>query len=344
MFLNLRLVLFLLVPLLCAPQISAQEYPSLTSPGEGKIHLDLVVTAKSGPPLSGLVEQDFTILDNKKPQALKSFQAVDGRQVPIEVILVIDAVNTEYKNVAMESEGITKFLKIDGGNLAYPTRIAILTEAGIQFQEDLSKDGNAISDILNQHSITVRSLNRAAVGGDAEHFQTSLQGLWELMAQEVARPGRKIIVWISPGWPVLSEALLDAKQQQQYFQNIVDISTHLRESRITLYSVDPLGTSKVGLHNSDWKPYLKPVSKVGQMQPGNLAVEVIATHSGGLALGSSNDVAAELQSCVADAGSFYEISFDPPVTDRANEYHHLEIRVAKPGLTARTWQGYYSQP
>lgn len=344
MFINSRLVLSLLVPLLCTRQISAQDYASSTASSEGKIHLDLVVTAKSGLPVSGLEQQDFTIVDNKKPQTLKSFRAVDGRRTPIEIILVIDAVNTEYRNVAMEGEGITKFLKTDGGSLAYPTRVAILTEAGIQFQEDFSKDGNAISAVLSQRSIALRSMGRAAVNGDAEHFQTSLQGLWELMAQEAGRPGRKIIVWISPGWPVLAEALLDAKQQQQFFQNIVDISTQLREDRITLYSVDPLGTSEIGLHNSDWKPYLKPVNKAGQMQPGNLAVEVIATHSGGLALGYSNDVAAGLQTCVADAASYYEISFDPPVTDRPNEYHHLEIRVAKPGLTARTWQGYYLRP
>jgi hypothetical protein len=46
----------------------------------------------------------------------------------------------------------------------------------------------------------------------------------------------------------------------------------------------------------------------------------------------------------ADAGAYYEISFDPTTTDRPNEYHQLEVRVAKPGLTARTRQGYYSLP
>jgi hypothetical protein len=32
------------------------------------------------------------------------------------------------------------------------------------------------------------------------------------------------------------------------------------------------------------------------------------------------------------------------MSSRPNEYHHLEVRVAKPGLIARTRQGYYSQP
>ena len=75
-----------------------------------------------------------------------------------------------------------------------------------------------------------------------------------------------------------------------------------------------------------------------------MALGVIATQSGGLALDSSKDIAAQLQECIADAVVYYEISFVPPLSDRPNEYHQLEVHVAKPGLTARTRQGYYTQP
>jgi VWFA-related protein len=92
------------------------------------------------------------------------------------------------------------------------------------------------------------------------------------------------------------------------------------------------------------EPYLKGVSKQSDVRRGDFALQVIATQSGGLALNPGNDIAAQLQQCVADAGAYYKIAFDPAVTDRSNEYHHLEIRVANPGLTARTRQGYYSRP
>jgi hypothetical protein len=55
-------------------------------------------------------------------------------------------------------------------------------------------------------------------------------------------------------------------------------------------------------------------------------------------------VALLLQKCIADLGTYYELSFNPPVTDKPDQYHSLEVRIAKPGLTARTRQGYYSQP
>jgi hypothetical protein len=82
MFVNSRLELFLLVTLLCAPQVLARQYHAPTFPGEGKIHLDVVVTPKSGPPASGLQHQDFTILDNEAPQTISSFEAINGQQAP----------------------------------------------------------------------------------------------------------------------------------------------------------------------------------------------------------------------------------------------------------------------
>jgi hypothetical protein len=71
---------------------------------------------------------------------------------------------------------------------------------------------------------------------------------------------------------------------------------------------------------------------------------VLAVQSGGLVLSSANDVASLLQQCLTDSAPYYEISFDPSPGAKADEYHHLEIKVAKPDLTARTRQGYYAQP
>jgi VWFA-related protein len=347
MSVNSRLYFFLLVPLLCTPQLPARQNNPPAQPGDIRINLDVVVIPKSGPPVGGLQQEDFTILDNNVPQTITSFEAIDGRQAPIEMVLVLDAVNADSEDVAVEREGINRFLEADGGRLAYPTMVVILTDTEIKFAEDFSRDGTAISTALNQRTIGLRNIGRSTGSyGEVARFQISLQGMRQLVEHESGRPGRKIILWVSPGWPVLSgpQHMLDAKQEQQVFGDIVDISTQLREAQITFYTVDPLGTTDIVMRTSNWQGYLKGVSKPSQVRRGNLALEVIATQSGGLALNSSNDLAAQLQECVADTGAYYEIAFDPAITDRPDEYHHLEIDVAGPGLTARTWQGYYSQP
>ncbi len=350
MFFDVRRRVFLLVALLFTAAAYAQQSSSPTQATNGRIYLDVVVTPKSGPPVRGLQRQDFVILDNNVAQTVTSFQAVDGEQAAIEVILVIDAVNIGYQNLAYAREEIGRFLRAEGGNLAYPTALAVLQDTGFQMQDRFSSDGKELSTSLDQYTVGLRDIPRSAgFYGAAERFQISLNGLQELVARERPQSGRKIILWISPGWAFFSGPgileQLDTKQQQQIFDQIVSLSTQFRQGRITLYTVDPLGTSDAaGFRTFEWKEFVKGVSKVNQAQWGDLALQVLATQSGGLALNSDNDVAGLLRQCLADLGAYYELSFDPSATGRPNEYHALEVRVAKHGLTARTHQGYYSQP
>jgi hypothetical protein len=75
-----------------------------------------------------------------------------------------------------------------------------------------------------------------------------------------------------------------------------------------------------------------------------MGLQVFAVHSGGLVLNSGNDLAELPQKCLTDTEAYYEISFEPARAGQRDKYHHLEIRIAKPGLSARTRQNYYAQP
>lgn len=346
MFIDARLACFFLVSFACTSAVSAPQHSPQTQSGPRKIVLDVVVTPKSGPPVSGLQRQDFTLLDNKVPQTIASFEAFDARQAPIDVILVIDAVNTSYQNLGYERSQIDRFLRADGGSLAHPTALAILSDTGTQMQDGSSSDGNALSASLDQSIIGLREINRSAgFWGADEQFQISIEGLNKLATQLAARPRRKIILWVSPGWPLLSgpNVELDEKEQQQLFAEIVSLSSLLMQARITLYSIDPLGTGDIGFRTFYWKDFVKGISKPSQVQIGNLALEVLATQSGGLALNSSNDTATLIHESLADTAPYYEISFDPAPGEKNDEYHQLEVRLARPGLIARTRQGYYAQ-
>jgi VWFA-related protein len=324
--------------------LSAQETPRPSS----RIDLDVVVTAKSGPPVAGLRQQDFTVLDNKTPVPLTSFQAVTGNQVPMHVVMVIDTVNISYQGLASERDQLDRFLRANGGRLAAPTALAFFTDNGTKIQEGFSTDGNELSTSLDQYAVGLRNIRRSSQYGASDRFQLSMTALTELAEREAALPGRKMVLWISPGWPLLSGPGIELsyKQQQHIFSTIVDLSTRLRQGRTTLYSVDPLGTGESVGRTFYYKNFTKGVAKSNQVQVGDLGLQVIATQTGGLALSSSNDVATLLATCMEDAQAYYELSFAPPVADspKGAEYHHLEVRVGTPGYTARTRDGYYVQP
>ena len=347
MSVNVRLASGFLASLLLGSAVLSQQNNSANQAPNGRINLDVVVTGKSGPPVPGLKEQDFALLDNKAPQAIASFRAVAPTQEPVEIIMVVDAVNTTFQSVAYERTEIDKFLRADGGRLARPTTIAVFTDQGMQLQEGFTQDGNALSASLEKEVIGLRTIRRSAgFYGAGDRFFMSLTALNQLVDREGTKPGRKLIVWVSPGWPLLSgpEVQLDGKQRQEFFENIVSMSTKLLQARITLYSVDPLGTSDFGTRAFYYQSFLKGVRGPNQTDIGDLALQVLAVHSGGLALTINNDITSMLRECVADTEAYYEISFDPPVETKQDEYHQLEIKVADSRLSARTSQGYYAQP
>ncbi|HEX4074357.1 MAG TPA: VWA domain-containing protein [Candidatus Acidoferrales bacterium] len=347
MLLNARLYGFLLLILLIVGAASAQQGKPAVQPNGGRIDLDVVVTPKSGPPVADLQQQDFTLLDNKVPQPIASFKAVNGREAPAEIVLVIDAVNANYMDVSYQRGQIDKFLRSENGQLAHPMALAVFTDEGTKIVQNFSTDGNAVSAALDREDVSLRQIRRdAGFYGATERWQLSLQALTQIVSTPAPRGERKIVVWISPGWPLLSgpEVELDSKQQRQIFGQVVDLSTRMLRERVTLYSIDPVGAGESPLRASYYEEFVRGIEKPSQAQVGDLGLPVIAVQSGGFALSSSNDIAASLQQCLADVEPYYQISFDPVPSERPDGYRALQIRIDRPGLTARTHQGYYAEP
>jgi VWFA-related protein len=346
MSIRTRVGFLLVIPVLCTAVFFAQQNTQPTSAPASRIDLDVVVTPKSGPAVAGLQQQDFTIFDNKAPQHITSFQARNGTQDPIQIILVIDAVNTGYQVLAYERGQIDRFLRANGGRLAQPMTLAFFTDKGTQIEQGFSTDGNGLSESFDHYDIGLREIRRSSQFEANDRFQLSMTALREIIDQAAKLPGRKMIFWVSPGWPILSGPRIDLtyQQQNQIFSTVVGLSTQLRQARITLCSVNPLGSNEGLGRELYYQDFLKGVSKPSQVNVGDLSLQVLAVQSGGLALAANNDVASLLQKCLADTPAYYELSFVPAQADHRDEYHNLLVQVAKPGLTARTRTGYYAQP
>jgi VWFA-related protein len=331
--------------------ILAQHYSNTTrtlpagEPSSRSVQLDVVVAAKSGPPVAGLEQRDFTLLENKSVQPITSFKAVSIGQEPVEVILLLDAVNAEFDVQASERNKVQDYLRANGGRLTYPTTIAVLTDQGTQIQKNLSGDGNELSGVLDQYTIARREITRGTQWGAYDRLQISLSAIRDLTGYAATLPGRKIILWISPGWPMFGNSNnLDSQERRQIFDNVVSFSTQLRQAKATLYNLNPLGAGEPLFRADYYQIFLKGVSTPNQVDIGDLGLQVLAIQSGGLALEANTDVAGMIKRCLEDAASWYEITFDAPVAEQPNEYHHVQIRLDKPGLTARTRDGYYAQP
>jgi VWFA-related protein len=313
------------------------------------ITLNVIATDAQGKPVPGLQQQDFTILDNKQPQTMTSFAAVQGATAdpPTEVILLIDTVNTTFQRVAFVRQQVDAFLRRNGGHLAYPTRLVLFSENGTQIEPEPTRDGNGLVALLDSNKSGLRIVGRSAgFYGAEERLQLSWKTMDQLIGYAGQKPGRKMLLWISPGWPMLSGPRVEftSREQQSLFNSIVTFTNALRTSQVTLYAVNPLGSDESVLRTSYYQDFLNGVRKSQQANPGNLALQVLAVQSGGRVLNANNDLTGLLQSCVDDASAYYVMSFEAVPADRADEYHALSVKVDKPGIKTLTNAAYYSKP
>ncbi len=310
------------------------------------ITLDVVVEPKNGGPVGGLTQSDFTLLDNKSPQSLLRFAALPAADAPVEAVVVLDTVNIGYTQVAYARDEVVKFLSANGGHLPLPVTLSVVSDTSTSIQPTPTTDGNALAATLKNDVVGLRDLRRSAgFYGAEERLDISLKALQELVAHEGQRPGRKLMIWVSPGWPLLTGPHIEFgnKEAAQLFAQIRGLSQQLREARVTLYSVNPIGAAESTYRSQYYKEYLKGVSKPSQVEPADLSLQVLAVQSGGLALDSSNDVAGLLARCARDASAYYELTF-APAPGESEAYHPVQVKVDKAGLDARTRTGYYTGP
>lgn len=322
---------------------SAPAHPAAecSASDTGNIDITAEVTDKSGKPITGLQAADFRLFDNKHPEKILSFQAVDADHppaLPPKIRIILDAMNSNPLVVARERDGLSAFLRQNGGKLDYPTSIWILGDDGLTRIAPASQDGQALLGALNSTQSFLRVINRSQGGwGDSERVGQALKLVSEMTAPDSITPGRKLVLFLSPGWPLL--AFWEGADLGAMFRDIVVISNGLRQSCMTFYTLDP---SSFGTSNSfAYENYLKGAEKVADAQYPDLSLQVLSEHSGGRVIIGGNDIQAEINNALRGAGTYYNLGFEAAAAHRGIQYHDIRLTVDKPKVKIHTTSGYY---
>jgi VWFA-related protein len=314
---------------------------------EGLFSIDLVVVDSAGNPVSDLAPWDFTLLDNGQAAKIRTVHnSLEASEPAPELIFVLDAINLSPQQLAQTESAIVHFLRRNSGRLEDPCFLYRLTRDGLFSSSKPTRDGNLLAKEVEQHKSprTVwrsvqndgPNLLRAWVGSSQPN-PLSLRALGSIAIDQREIAGRKVVVWISPGWPVNGGEI--------GFDEATELSTRLREARIMLDNVNvwPNPDQSFNYHDD-----LEAPRSQKDMQPAKMALQVIATQTGGLVLDSADDPNREMdrdiERCVEAERSFYTLTFNPPHTDQMDEFHDLHAQVNRPALTVRAPTGYYNEP
>ena len=319
--------------------------------GKTTITLDVVPVSRSKEPVPVLSQSSLQVLDNGRPVAITSFVA-PSPATRLAVILVLDAVNANYSSVAFQRSELEKFFSANGGHLAQPTSLAILTDKGLQLQDGFTTDGTQLKKALEDYTVALRTITRSTgVYGAEERQQLGVSALELLAKKELPLRARKIVIFISPGWPLLSGPEIDLSERQHgsVFKAVVGLNNLLQQARMTVYDVNPYGAVESVVSSSYYEAFLKPSDRPGRTDLADLSLEVQSTQTGGLVRIGTTDLAKQIAICQEDAASAYQVTFvaNPGGSDARDgkspyDLHTLQVQRTD-GTKARTRAMYYTQ-
>lgn len=340
---------------LCAV-LRAQPFPTPNVSGSAggqpqTIHLDVLVKDSSGTPLDGIPQHFFKVLDNGEPQKLLTFKEVDPQNDPaaVHVLIVMDMINPGYNSVTWGREQLSEYLKQEGGVLHHRTSIAVMTEDGLQMMNGSTTDGNVLKAQFDRISTNRRLIDQDdGWQGLEQLFNWSIAQFSQILSIEQVRPGRKLVLFITSGWPALgwwgSEEDLPAVQHD--FDAIVALTNTIRDARTAIYRLDPfeLGGEHSGDHGTFYyQDFLKPVTDPKKATFPFMELGVFAVHSGGRVMVTGKDITGELNAAKRDGGVYYELTYAAPPAGGPNKYHAIQVQVQRPAIV-QTISGYYADP
>lgn len=323
--------------------------------------LSVVVTDKSGNPVTGLTKDDFRVLENDQPQAIASFEpAAEPASSPAPesaaasalpavnalppATLVLDQLNTTSEDIMFAVEKIQSFLRAQPPRLPQPTTLYSLNKRGLDLLAAPTQDRDTLLAVFKKSIVELppASLESGGVQGGADRLLTSLLALDEMALGSAHLKGRKNIIWIGNGIPILSATGVDLSNRARFLDWVHYTVNWLQESQTTVYTVDPRGL-EVAPASLAVDSRTAILAQTGPTIS-ELIFESLAPETGGAIFRRRNDVDVAIATAFRDGFSSYTLSYYPTNSKWDSAFRRIRVVVNRHGLTARTQSGYYAIP
>lgn len=319
-----------IIAVLLLPGFSQEQIPKGDQPIRVRVDmvsLPVVVTDKVGRRIMDLTQNDFQVFENGVRQEIAGFAATDE---PINVALLLDTSgSTELKLAKIQNAAIS-FV-----NQLHPDdEVAVLS-----FADDVKLQQNfTINRDKNEYGIKKTRTGECTVMYEA---------VW-LALEEVLKPvqERKALVIFSDGNDTCSRTAnmgetLDLAKETGATIFCVYFNTDQDQYKRSSKSV--LGGS---LPPIVMNPYPPVIGGTGTGSPsygysgGKSYLESLAENSGGLLFDGMNDLESAFSEVARELASQYSIGYYSSDERRDGKFRKVQVKLTKPGLTARTKKGY----
>ena len=353
-----------------APQGSQESPQGTISVTSRLVVLDVVVLDRSGKPVTNLDRSQFSITEDKVPQAIRNFDPPLAHampasndavvhsvadlpkigQAPVNV-LVFDEVDTPFHQLAYARQMMEKYLKAQPAVLPVPTLFVAAGYSRMVVLHDYTQSRADLLKSVEKHTADldftqiVNTLNGGS--GGSENGLVKTLGAMLQIAQSVAGiPGRKNVIWVGTGYNKAYDLThMSEADHDKVVAEIKQVTDKMLQARVTLYIIDPGGPVKADDPTEDTidpSNVSSSGSDIGDFGD-NMGMNTFADNTGGRVIGGRNDLDAQVAQVSQEGTEYYTMAYVPAgESDAAQPFRKIKVTVNVPGLRVITRQGYFA--
>lgn len=320
--------------------------------------LDVVALDEKGQPIPNLKADDFTVLEDGKPQKISDFSyhhpasaSAPAKPLPPNVIsnapqfsansclnvILLDAINTDFSSHAYAQDMLVKYL--ESGPTIQPTAVFAL-EGKLTMLHDFTTDTKALRDVVAhfqpqgpEHIPDVYTAaspfqRRGSFKANPRAREVTARSMLFLARSLGGYPGRKNLIWLSEGFPInLFPDMLAGEQGmvvEDYSPLAERIADELMNAQVALYPIDAAGVS------------------INDRFPARTAMASMAERTGGKTFFNRNDIDTGIRTSIDDGATYYTIEYYPQNRVWDAKFRRIELKLAPHHSQLRYRQGYYA--
>ena len=275
-----------------------------------RVRLPITVTDKKGQLVTGLTQNDFTILEDKVPQQIDSFTSEENNNLPLYVGVLMDTSPSTAGKLKFEQESAMNFIQ----TVVRPRKDRVLF-ATFDDQVTLRQDFTDRLELLDRAVFAVKATGKQTALYDA---------IWQFCDEKMrSAQGRRSLVIITDGDDTYSRADIN---------DAIDIA---QRTETTIFAI----STKAGLSGA------VPGVEAGTVKDrGDKGLERLCEETGGAAFFTGDMLALErsFTKIARELRSQYLITYKSTNNTYDGSYRRVEVKLTteKSNLKTRTKRGY----
>jgi VWFA-related protein len=352
-----RLVVVLGAVVLSATTLAQSGPPPAQQPtfrsGVDLIDVDVSVLDKDRRPVRGLTAADFTVSEDGKPRPIVAFTPVGLPPRDLPAASWVEAIAPDVATNRYPPEGrlivlmMDRFIATDQRPIARDIAEAAILQlrqgdlAAVVFAthgipQNFTSDRALLLNAVNRPFTTLPDGDTGTAGGcycgscSLETVATVAEGMGEV------RQRRKILIIVGSNMSINPMGTCAGA-----LGGVRDRAIRaIKAGNITVHAFDPAGLDvpNQGALAKEPPNYMQ-LRAAAMRRRGNIGV--LPGETGGRVV-VGNEPAAEVGAVFRESASYYVLGVQPGATTADGKFHHIDVKVSRPGVTLQARQGYYA--